>query len=72
MTREGRVMNKQSTSETATSATEKKFAYMQLLRETAIPGDDEAEEATEETTNFRSMRGSVVSRTIPEQLAAWK
>ena len=71
------MMNKQSTSETATSATEKKFAYMQLLRETAIPGDDEAEEATEEIANFRSMRGSAVTRmtairTIPELLAAWK
>ena len=45
----------------ATSATEKKFEYMQLLREAAIPGDDETE-ATEENANVHDTYSTVIVR----------
>ena len=38
-----------------------KFAYMQLLRETAIPADDETE-ATEENANIRNAYSTVIVR----------
>ena len=40
---------------------ELKFAYMQLLRETAIPGDDDTE-ATEENANVRDAYSTVIVR----------
>ena len=52
-----------STTQTSTSATQKKFNYKRLLSEMAIPGDDEPEEsATENNDSVRDTLSTVIVR----------